>query len=389
LSKRDIFIFLFKWKYSLIGYFLFIVTLTTVLVYVLPQKYLSTAVILVEGYRAPVMNSIYTPGTDELSVINSEAEIILSYAVLSSAVDSLGSLDSGEPPTALQEFVAAVKDTLVELGLSEDFTPREELIDTLTDELDVEPLASSSIIEISYKSKYPVFGAKIVNAVTDSYMDHHLKIYASPGTSEMYRLQAKRLNSDLSQKRKELEDYKRKASVVAVEENIRTLVQEKADLKSQLAATKEELAALLDRYDSKHHKVINQQKKIERITDTLNETQEQLLDLEEQNEQLDKMNLAINIAEEAVRKNQEQYENARLNEPANTDVSNVRLVEYATVAAHPEYSRLFYIALAVIGGFMLTFIIALIREYFDHRVTDTSEAEELLGIPVLGYLERA
>lgn len=389
MSKRDIFIFLFKWKYSLVGYFLFIVILTTVGVYVLPQKYSSTAVVLIEGYKAPVMNSIYTPGLDQLSVINTEVAIILSYTVISNAVDALGPLESGEPLTAFQEFRQAVTDKLVELGLSEDFTPREQLIYMISEGIDVDPRAVSGIIEISFKSKYPESSANIVNAVTDSYMDHHLKIYASPGTPELYRVQAKRLNSALLAKRKVLEDYKRVASVVAVEENIRTLVQGKTNLKSQLSTSEEEMAVLLGRYDSKHLKVINLQNKITRITDKLNENQVQLLDLEKQTVQLRKMGLAISIAEQAVRKNQEQHENARLQEPENSDVSNIRVVDYAAVATHPEHSRLFYIALAVLGGFMLTFIIALIREYFDHRVTDPAEAEALLEIPVFGYLERA
>ena len=189
MSKRDIFIFLFKWKYSLIGYFLLIVTLTTVLVYVLPQKYYATAVVLVEGYKAPVMNSIYTPGLDELSVINSQVEIILSYTVISNAVDALGSREDNKPPTAIQEFVRSVKDKLIELGLSEYYTEREQLIDTILEQIDVEPQAASSIIKISFRSKEPATAAGIVNSVTDSYLNHHLRIYGSPGTPELYRVQ--------------------------------------------------------------------------------------------------------------------------------------------------------------------------------------------------------
>ena len=65
------------------------------------------------------------------------------------------------------------------------------------------------------------------------------------------------------------------------------------------------------------------------------------------------------------------------------------IIEDAVAPARPVHSRLYYIVLAIIGGFLVSLAIAIIREYFDHRVTDPRIAAQLLGVPTLGSIEKA
>ena len=73
---------------------------------------------------------------------------------------------------------------------------------------------------------------------------------------------------------------------------------------------------------------------------------------------------------------------------ANPEVINVLIIEKAVAPSRPGRSRLSYIILATLGGLLLSFAIAFIKEYFDHRVTDPKVASQLLGVPTLGSIEK-
>jgi uncharacterized protein involved in exopolysaccharide biosynthesis len=388
LSKRDIIVFLFKWKYSLIGYFLFVVATVTTFVYLLPQKYEATASVLIESNRAPVMRSDMAPGVEELSVLNSEASIILSKTVLSSAVDEVGIAESGEPPTTIEQLIDALGAWLEDVGLSEPMTPREELIRKLEKDLGVAPLPNSNVIAITFSGKDPKRTAQIVNAVTNNYIQHHLKIFSSAGTSQVYRLQVERLGRELDRRRKELADYKRTTSVSALDDTMHSLVQLQGSLTSDLEKARLDLAELRTRFGPGHTKVSVAAAKVESIKRTLTETQGKLQKLELQQEKVQQLELGSASSEKSYQEYQKRYEEERLNDLANPDVVNVRVIEYATMPTRADHSRLFYIALAVAGGFILSLAIAFVREYFDHRVSDPDTVAQLLGAPTLGSVER-
>lgn len=389
MSKRDVILFLFKWKYSLIGYFVFIVAIVTALVYLLPQKYDAMSSVLVESNRAPVMRSDAAFGTDELFVLNSAIAIIQSRTVLSSAVDTVGLGPDDEPPTTLEMIIDSVRGWLRSVGLSEAMSPRDAMIEKLEDKLDVEPLASSNVITISLSGKNPKWTTAIVNAITDRYIEHHLKVFSSKGTSEVYRLQVERLKKELDDRRRKLAEYKRKFAVSALSETRHALVQLQSELMSELARTREELAELKTQFSPGHTKITLTEQKLTTVQASLNDTRSRLQNLEVQEGTIDEMELGIGAIEKSYQDYQKRYEEERLNDLANPDVVNVRVIEYAAVPTRPGHSRLFYVLLGVIGGFAMTFIIALIREYFDHRVTDPNAVADLLGIPTLGSVERA
>ena len=83
-----------------------------------------------------------------------------------------------------------------------------------------------------------------------------------------------------------------------------------------------------------------------------------------------------------------KYEDARVAELSNLDFINIRVIDYSPVPVRPDHSNLFYIAISIIVGLIFSVTIALIREYFDRRVTDPGEVERILGIPEMGSLEK-
>lgn len=390
MSKRDIIFFVFKWKYSLIGYFLFVVAAVTALVYLLPQQYVATSLVLVESNQAPVMRLDTAFGADEPLVLNSEVAIIRSRTVLSAAVDKLGlGLNKTEdPPSTIKLRIDPLLNWLEEVGLKEPMTPRESWIKKLEDHLKVEPVPNSNVITLSFGGKNPKQISKVVNTVTDSYIDHHLKIFSSAGASKVYGLQLERLGQELDVRRKQLADYKRRSDVSAVAETTRALVQAQSEFTSDLIKARAELDELKTLFRPGHSKMVLAEERAANIERALSDTQRKLQSLELQEEKIAQMDLGISSLATSYQEYQKRYEEERFNELASPDVVNVRVIEYAAVPTRADYSRLFYVLIAVLGGFVLSLAIALIREYFDHRVADPDEVAQLLGVPTLGSVER-
>ena len=391
MSKRDVIMFLFKWKYSLIGYLLFVVAAVTLFVYLMPQKYEAIASVLVETNRAPVMRSDLVPSssTNELSVLNSETGIIQSRTVLAAAVDAVGTGENPEPPSAIEKFLDALSDWMVEVGLKEYMTDRESRIRSLEDNLGVEPLPNSSIIQISLKGKNPKSITSLVNAVTESYISHHLKVFSAVGAPEVMRQQLDRLGREQDGRRKELKLYKQQTSVLAMADMQRSLVGLQSELTLNINVARNSLAELQTQYGARHTKVVLAKQKLAELQSELEKTVQKLQNLEAQEGRIREMELGISTLEKSYQDYQRRYEEGRLDSQANPQMVNVRIIEYASVPMRANHSRIFYILLAFAGGTLLSVGIALIREYFDHRVTDPDTVAQILGVPTLGSIERA
>lgn len=391
MSKRDIIMFLFKWKYSLVGYLVFVVAAVTLFVYLMPPKYEAKASVLIETNRAPVMRSDLVPSssTGEISVLNSEVAIIQSRTVLAAAVDAIDLGERQEPPGAVELFFDALSDWMVRVGLKEYMTERDARIRGLEDDLAVEPLPNSSIIQISLKGKNPKLAASLVNAVTESYISHHLKVFSAAGTPELMRQQIDRLGRELDTRRKELKTYKQQTSVLAMDDMRRSLVTLQNELTLNINAARNSLAELQTQYGARHTKVVLANKKLAELQAEQQKTAHKLENLEEQEGRIREMELGITTLERSYQDYQKRYEEGRLDSQANPQMVNVRIVEYASAPTRAKHSRIFYIVLAFAGGTLLSVGIALIREYFDHRVTDPDTIARILGVPTLGSVERA
>lgn len=69
------------------------------------------------------------------------------------------------------------------------------------------------------------------------------------------------------------------------------------------------------------------------------------------------------------------------------DVEAVNIIDYASVPEEPSGpSRLLYTAVAFCAGLFLAIAIIIIQDMLDTRVSSPEEAEELLGMPVIGRI---
>ncbi|GAC13708.1 GumC family protein [Aliiglaciecola lipolytica] len=388
MTKRDIFIFLFKWHRRIIGMFVFIVAVAILMQYISPQPFSAKAVVLVEHNRAPMMRADISPGLQTVDVLNTQVDIILSHTVIANAVDMVKPHERPEKPGFIKDMKKSFRSALVSVGLSDEATKRDNWIRYLLKNVSVKALVSSSIIHIKYTDENPDWSSDMVNAIVQSYIKHHVELYNSSGTAEVYKRQMDQLLSQLVEHRKALDKYNQSEDVAATSELRKSLIQRQSALQERIAVREHELGDLLLRFSAEHEKVIALKGQIEANRQEISGIQEQMQNLEENLSETTQMRLNIETEEALYRSYKRRYDEERLKELANADLINVRVVELSTPAVRPDHSRLFYIAIAVIGAFIFSFGIAFIFEYFDRRVSSSGIAEEILDVPELGSIDK-
>ena len=397
MTKRDIIIFVFKWGKSLVGYWFFIIALSVFLVYALPQKYEAVAKILIEGNRGPLMRADVAFGAEQMNVLNSEVAIIRSKPVFTATAAKIAGIkrtkkentENEATSSPVRKVFGRLGQWMLDVGLRESSPPREQLISDLENGFKVAPQPNSNVIAISYTSTDPEMAAVIVNTVTENYINHHLKVFSSLGTSEVYRLQIERLEKELDKRREELVEYKRDKSVSALVETKRAQVQRQSNLTLELSEIVRELAELRTRFGKGHTKVVLAEERLRSTRQSLDEITEKSQRLEVEEATIRDMEIEINSIELTLQNYNKLFQDEQMVNLANPEVVNVLIIEKAVTPSRPIRSRLFYIVLATIGGLLLSFAIAFIKEYFDHRVTDPKVASQLLGVPTLGSIEKA
>ena len=104
---------------------------------------------------------------------------------------------------------------------------------------------------------------------------------------------------------------------------------------------------------------------------------------------IDDLQVLISSQEKIILDYKTRFEEERARESAPENMVNASVIEYAAVPARPMLSRMFFIKVGILGGFLLAVLIAFLREYFDTRVASPEAAERALGVPVMGSIAKA
>jgi uncharacterized protein involved in exopolysaccharide biosynthesis len=388
MTRRDILVFVFKWKATILLVFTIVVASVALLVYLLPPTFSARASVLVERNRSPVTRSTFVPVTDLVEVMTSESEIIVSRTVMANVVDRLKPHERPVRPSTMRRLRDGVSDWLADVGLIDNLSPREKWIIALQKQVSAKPVSASDVIAIRYDDEDPEWAARIANAVTNAYIEHHLQIFSKTRGSDLFRRQMEASDQTLQRLRARIADLKSRSSVSAIEENRKGLVQSASSLRDQRVKAQTELSELLTRFQPDHEKVKAAAATVARLDALLAGNARRLQELEQVDGSLKELELAVQAEEVSFRDYKQRYDEARLGEATDVTMVNVRVVDYAAQPERPTYSRLFLIAIAIAGGLALAILVAIVREYFDRRVFNPDLAEKILGIPSLGSVPR-
>ena len=385
ISKRDILIFLFKWKRTLLGWSLFTVFMVTLLTYLVPQVFPATTNVVVERNRSPTLRSTYTPdGLESIEAMNNEIAIVRSRAVMSAVVDELKPHERPSSDGFVKRLIDGTRNLLANAGLINSLGPQEKWIDMLLRNVEVELIPNSNILKITYADEDAQWSARIVNSVTKHYISQHLEVFSSQGVTDFYSKQLAEAEQRLAHLREEVKKYKQRASVSAIADRQGQLVRELTAARTNLSEAERRRDELLTRFTSGHTEVVLEGRAIGALREEIATIQQSLDELEEQQGIVEGMDLRLRNQEAAVLDLQRSYDQAHLSTASNADIVNVRLIEYAEVPRKPRYTRLLLIMLSLPLGVALATCIALLREYLDHRIENPEAAEAALGVPCLG-----
>jgi uncharacterized protein involved in exopolysaccharide biosynthesis len=202
-AVRSFFYAVFKHRRLVVGSFLLVFLAVAVSAVLRPSIWRANTRILVKlGETAQVApaeapgRSVFLPLTPE--VVKTEGEIVKSAEVIRRAVERVGV--QPEPGTSMDEMISNMQ-----LALT------------------VTPQPQSNVLQISYIGRSPERATRMVNAITDVYLDQHHRVYRNEGVHAFYSDQTRALQADMKAAQRKLRDYLKRERVVDVDQEIALL----------------------------------------------------------------------------------------------------------------------------------------------------------------------
>ncbi len=184
--------------------------------------------------------SINLPLSQE--VVKTEADIVKSYVVVDEAMKRLGI--QPEEGTSWAEFIDAIQQGLT-----------------------VTPNPGQNDIQINFIGKDPKRAARLVNMVTDVYIEHHNAVYGKNGVKRFYDRQLKKLEKQMKRSQERLRAFLAKNNMVDIDQESHLL---QADILEQDKALKAHRA-----------KIAGTQHKLKEVENEISSTPEQIAFSEE------------------------------------------------------------------------------------------------------------
>ncbi len=240
-TLRDLCIILFRHQRKVLWFFLSIVSIAVIATYGLPEVYQSEAKVLVRLGRENVALDPTATTSGQLAQVASrrESEIKSELAILTSR-------DLAERVVAAigpEQFRGGILSRLTSFfSKPNPVKQRDATVLQLMKTWRTDNLKDSNIIAISYESPRPKLAHDVVQKLIEAYLEKHLAVNRTPGSYDFFNEQTVKLQEQLQQSEKALEELKNQTGVSSVVEQRRVLVERIGDLQEKIAEANGELA---------------------------------------------------------------------------------------------------------------------------------------------------
>lgn len=448
-SSRDFLTIVFKHKLAIIVLFLIIFSVVTAMTYVRPFMYESTSKILVKFERDDVPLTTSTPAPSSVMTMRSaeedirtEMEIINNKDLIREVVEvlweDLNRSGKAEPTSlwgktkrVITSSLGAVKDMVYEVGYKFDIMRRltnfESKVKEVQDSLTIDVIGDSNVIAVTYSSWNPELCPKVVNTLTEKYLQRHIEVHETPRAQSFFDSQKEYWEQRLTENENELKNFKDQYSISSIElqrgyllDNISETMMAHDRLQSEIEDAEKRLDSLNSQITLRTNyrnpatvspavlseDVISQNLVNERlITETelkgllakdalyqkqLDNYRTELLALDEKETMLQRMTRDMSLSENNYKLYFEKVEDSRISKALDVEnISNVTIIEPALVPFEPVRvipflpTRLLHILAGIIIGLMVGIGYAFLVEQMDHTFGSREEVEEILGVPCL------
>jgi uncharacterized protein involved in exopolysaccharide biosynthesis len=218
-TLRKIASVLFRRKLLITGLFVPIFLVAALVTMLSPRQYESRMKVLVKNGRTDLVVSpdpqdagqMRTEVTENL--VNSEIGLLSSNDLLSRVVRSSG-LYEQSPAAQPESFELAVR--------------------KLAHALTITPVRKSNIIQVTYRTDSPHRAATVLKALSTAYLDEHLNVHRTPGSTEFFRTQMDLYQSQLRGAQQNLTEFRLRNGVTSIAEQEDLLIHKAADSETAL-----------------------------------------------------------------------------------------------------------------------------------------------------------
>jgi uncharacterized protein involved in exopolysaccharide biosynthesis/Mrp family chromosome partitioning ATPase len=262
-SVRDVLRVIFRRRGLAIAVFLATVIATCLWMWIGGDSYETSARVMIRFARddADPKTSLSAANTRLIPAnrpdINTEAELIKSYALVDRVVTTLH-LDVPPveiPPTSviprikfeLRRAYHSVRDFTEQVeiatGLSEHLSNREKAIVAVMRGLKVESVKESSVVKVSLNSQMKTGAGQVLNTLLDFYREQRLSAEKNPREAEFFASQAAQYEQSLKDKEQRLYELKKKYDISSFPDQIRLTMDDKSAAERAASASASKLAA--------------------------------------------------------------------------------------------------------------------------------------------------
>lgn len=379
------------------------------LTYVLPEKYKSTAVVLVRPQekikfaQSGSGKEILDYPVSQLSPIDAPSKtyiaVIESRAVVEKIVLALNLHNKKRPTSANYykelwlQFKDAVKDALewtvniLKYGRGDSEDPLKQAITKTTKNLSLQPTKDTYVFEINHEAEDPEEAAAVANMAAEIFTEYMSTANNKDRASVREFLEGRLRESarELAANRRALSKYKKGHGTFSLEDEYRGKLKMINDLETDLEKAKSKLAGLTQTHTASHSKVVTLLAEKERLVKSLAQLRKNLEAHPDKQNQVERLRLLVKVAEDNYEFVNKAYEDARLAEAK--QLNEIRIVSRAVPPTFPSKPIKYYYAG---GGLILALVLgitwAIFLEMQRARIRSIEDVAAALCLPVLATI---
>jgi uncharacterized protein involved in exopolysaccharide biosynthesis len=253
ISLKTILAVLFRHKGLVLGLFLGIVSVVSAVTFLMPREYESRMKVLVKNERADLVVSPDARDAGQIrgdvseAQVNSEIELLTSNDLLAKVVrecrldEQNGAVHAAGAPRP-EGFERAVR--------------------KLQRELKITPVRKANIIQITYAAQSPELAAAVLKELSSAYLDAHLSVHRTAGTTEFFQKQSGLYETQLRDYENRLSEFRRENSITSIGEQKDLMLRKSMDADTALHDADAAVAEAASRVAELHRQVGTQDRRI-------------------------------------------------------------------------------------------------------------------------------
>jgi len=270
ITPREILRVLFRQRRRMLTFFSVVIAATLLTIALYPRSYTSESKLFIRvGRESVALDPTATTGQTimlqktQVDEVNSALQVLSSREVYRQVVARVGAeriLDDAAPANAGQSEWASspgwmttvieaknrVRDgittAMAAAHLSDPGTPEEMAVRKLENGVQSFSPKDSTVITIAYSAASPQLAHDVVEAMTNVFLEEHVRVNRTEGSLKFFSEQASKLQSELKAAQDELRDRKNEYHVTSIENRRAIFSEQEKDVELQMLSTQRELA---------------------------------------------------------------------------------------------------------------------------------------------------